>query len=801
MGIANDLRYALRQLRKSPVFTVAALLTLAVGIAATTAIFSVTERVLLAPLPYRNATSIVALRMRDSKAGGESPNLSGPDYMDIRTQTSAFAHTAHVSGGEMGVQLPDHAVFTQVEEVSPEFPGIFGLQPVAGVLFAERDATQQALVSAGFARDNFGSIDAALGKTIRVEAHPYVIAGVLPPGFSFPQKTTVWLGGPQQPTSMERTANNYRAVAQLKPGATLAEADAQLTSLSARLAAAYPTSHGTRRIVAISLKDALTGSVRSSLLLLMGAVGLVLLIVCVNIAHLQLARGAMRIREVAVRTALGAGTARILWEHALESTVLGVCGGALGVLLAWPTVQLLVRMAPDNFPRRDEIHLGAGIVLFAFMVSLMAVLVTACIPALQAMRVDPAQAMKHDTLRSGGDRRSQRWRNSMVMTEIALTFTLAVGAGLLLRTLERLSAADLGFATANRLVMYTHAPASSDAEYLRRAQELQQLRERLRQLPGVERVAGVMGLPGGVYGSDGSYVLPEKGQSFASAGLKEAYFSLASPDYFGTMDIPLMRGRDFSLADTTGSEPVAIVSESLARASFGAADPVGQSILCGLDEQSTRPMKIVGVVGDVRQQSPAEQPGAALYMPLAQHPSRANEVQIVMKTSVPAAGLITTVGRVTQAFDPEIATRFTTVDETMAATTTAQRFRTLLLGSFAGLGLLLAVAGVFSVMSYAVAQRRAEFGIRMALGAARTGLMALVLRQALRTAAVGLGAGLALSLVLARALSSMLFGVSGFDLITYLSAALLLFVAVVVAAFWPAQRAASVDPMEALRTE
>ncbi len=802
MDLLSDVRYAWRQLRKSPAFTMTAVLTLALGIAATTAVFSVTERVLIAPLPYREAGRIVSLQKVYGKESVGSRNVSGPDFLDLQAQTPSFARAAYYHGGGMGVQLPGHAVFTGVQEVSQEFPAIFGVTPLAGALFGKEGAAQQALVSAAFARDNFGSVEAAVGKQLSVEARAFTITGVLPAEFDFPARTSVWVGGPATPESMERTANNYHAVALLQAGVQPAEATAQLGALSARLAHAYGASLGTVHFTAVPLKETLTGKVRASLLLLLAAVGLVLLIVCVNIAHLQLARGAGRIRETAVRAALGAPWGRILREHAAEALLLAMAGGGLGLLLAAPLLHVLLSMAPEDLPRMEDIHLDLVVAGFCFAASVLTMLLTALAPAWQAMHTDPAAALKLDSLRTGGAQRAGSMRAAMMATEVALTFTLAIAAGLVLRTLQRIAETDPGYQTANRLVMTTDAPAGTEAQQIHQMQQIDRLIDQLTQIPGVEQAAGIMGLPSGNYGSNGFYAIPDKGQVFGGAGLKQADFNAATPAYFSTMGIPLLRGRSFDHNDTLSNEPVAIISKSLARASFGAENPIGHTIQCGLDELSLKhPARIIGVVGDVRQNSPAEQPGPALYMPLDQHPYRANEIEIVMQTRVPAASLIDTIQQKTNSFDPEIATRFTSMDETVAASTAVQRFRTLLLGSFAALGLLLAIAGVFSVMSYTVAQRRLEFGIRMALGAARTALLRLVLRQALGAAAVGVAAGLISSSLLGRVMESMLYGVSDFDPLTYGVAVALLFAAVGAAAYWPARRAASIEPMEALRTE
>jgi predicted permease len=371
----------------------------------------------------------------------------------------------------------------------------------------------------------------------------------------------------------------------------------------------------------------------------------------------------------------------------------------------------------------------------------------------------------------------------------------------MIHTMLYLHRVDLGFATSNRLVMYAHAPAREMAEYRKRTEELAQLTENLRDIPGVTGVAQVVGLPAAQYGSNGSYAVVSKGQAMEQGGLPQADFSLTGPGYFHTMDVPLLRGRDFTTADAFDGAPVAIISAALAKTSFGTGDPIGQQIQCGWDEQSMRPMTIVGIAGDVRQQSPAERAGAVLYMPLRQHPMVANEVQIVLRTSGQPEALIETVRQRTNRFDPSIATQFTTVDTVVSDATTAPRLRSELLSSFAGIGLVLAVIGIYGVMSYSVVQRRSEIGIRMALGAMPASILRLMMGQATRTALLGLGVGAVLSLLMVQTMRSMVVGLSVFDPMTYVAAIALLLISVVCAAAAPARRAASIEPMQALRNE
>ena len=812
MNLGSDLAYAVRQLRRSPGFSITAVLTLALGIGAATAMYSVVQQILLAPLPYSEPDRIVALEMRHDATGGAvggasggmNTRIAGGDYQDVLA-LGAFENVAYYDGGEMGVQLRDHAVFTGVAATSARFPAVLGVAPVAGTVFRESNATHEALVSAGFAQNQFGGVAAAVGRMLSVEGAPYEVVGVMPAGFSFPPHTEVWVGAPATPENLRHDANNYHALARLKRRTGLSQAEAQLGALSARWARSFPASHAHATLLPVPLKQALTGSVRGSLLLLMAAVTLVLLIVCVNLAHLQLARWSARAREMAVRSALGASRAGVVRPVAMEAAVLSMLGAGLGILLSVPVTAAVVRVAARQLPRGIVIHPSAGVLLFACAASLVTALVSAILPAWHASRLDPVQALKTGGRTEGTDRRSfsgsGRWRNLLVASEVALTFTLAVASGLMIHTMLYLHRVDLGFATSNRLVMYAHAPAREMAEYRKRTEELAQLTESLRDVPGVTRAAEVVGLPAGQYGSNGHYAVVSKGQAMEQGGLPEADFSLTGPGYFHTMDVPLLRGRDFTAADAFDGAPVAIISAALAKASFGGGDPMGQQIQCGWDEQSMQPMTIVGIAGDVRQQSPAERAGAVLYMPLRQHPMVANEVQIVLRTSGQPETLIETVGQRTNRFDPSIATQFTTVDTVIADATTAPRLRSELLSSFAGIGLVLAVIGIYGVMSYSVVQRRSEVGIRMALGALPSSILRLMIGQATRTALLGLAAGVVLSLLLVQTMRSMVVGLSVFDPMTYMAAIALLLTSVVCAAAVPARRAAAIEPMQALRSE
>jgi putative ABC transport system permease protein len=794
----KDILYAARQLGMHPVFAATAILTLALGIGANTAIFTVVQSILLAPLPYKDAGRIAAIGTRWSNTGHTTPRMTGPDGADARQQTRSLQAVSLYSGGNMGVQLHDHAVFTMLTAVDSNFAHVFSLQPVAGRVFSDAEAHRAAMVSERFARDNFGSAQGAIGQTLHVENEPLQITGVLPDGFDFPEKTQVWEDYPLQPESLSRTAFNYKAVALLRRGVSFRAAQAELDSLSRRLELAYPDDNRDKRMILVPLQQALTGDVRPTLLFLSGAVVLILLIACVNVTQLELVRSIERQRELAIRMALGSSRWELAGPVLAESLLVSLAGGALGVLLAVPTVRVLVAMAPQELTRVAEIHLNGWVLAFTLGLSLVTSLAASLLPARRATRIDPAEALKQDSSRGMAGRGASALRDGLVVAEMTATFVLAMGAGLLLRTMATLIARDMGYRTEQMLVVDADAPAHSKEDAQRVTQQYKDIFAQLAALPGVQHVAGIMGLPTGDHGSNGYYSV-KGGPPLDPNNAPWSYFSVASPGYFQAMGIPLKRGRDFSQQDTYDSPFVAVISESLARQSFGDADPIGKQIQCGLD--SDKWMTVIGEVGDVRQESPAERPGPTLYMPMAQHPFFATEIHIVLRTHVKPLPLINAVQTTIARTNSQIALRFTTMDAMVGESITTERFRAALISAFAGVGLLLALLGVYGTMAYSVAQRTFEIGVRMAFGAERTTILGMVLRHAAKLAGCGIALGLVLGLVFARLIMSMLVGVGPADPVSVTIAMALMLLTAVVASLAPAWRAARVDPMNALRAE
>ena len=621
MMLIQDLRYAFRQLRRNPGFAFTAILTLALGIGATTAVFSVVEQMLLTQLPYRNADRIVALETLFTDRQHQIPRVPGGDYEDLRAN-SALATTAYYEAYEQGVQLPDHATFTHIRVTSPKFFDVFGVRPERGAPFRTNDASHQALVSEAFADAELGGASAAVGKLVSVEGVSFEVIGVMPRGFDFPQKTSIWVGRPPTPESVNRDSYNYHAIGLLRDGLTIGQAQLQLDALSLRLAKQFPVSHAHVSLRAVPLRDALTGDVKTSLWLWLAAVGVLLLIACANVAHLQLVRISAQGHALAVRGALGATRARIVASVLLEAAVVSLLGGVAGLLLSIPATRLLMHLLASQLPRSMSATPDPRLLGFCLLLAVIVTVLSATLPCWWAARRDPAAALNRGTRSGSTDRSTALWRRGLLAVEIALSFLLVTTSGLLLRTIQHIREVPLGFAADNRLIVYVQAPAHGHAEEQRRIVELAQLTEQLRALPGVQSAVQTWGLPTGDYGSNGSYAIPDHGQNMDQAALAWANFSLAGPGYFNEMHIPLLRGRDVTAADTYGSQPVAVISAAVARQSFGNEDPIGKRIVCGMDEDSMRGATIVGVVGDVRQDSPADDPTPALYFPLAQHPQR-----------------------------------------------------------------------------------------------------------------------------------------------------------------------------------
>jgi putative ABC transport system permease protein len=826
-GAMQDLRLAIRQLRRSGTFTFAVILTLALGIGLNAAIFTMVDCVLLRPLGYHDADRIFGIDTRFLSEGRAIPRLGGGDYTDMAQRVGSLEYSAYYGAWQDGLQAAGRTLYTDIAQVSPEFGQVMGVEPVAGRIFPvtvhgrnEVKDPQEAMVSAAFARENFGGAAQALGKTLTFNGKVRTIVGVLPDGFSFPGKTQVWMEAPSEPETPARSAYNQRVIGKAKPGVTAEQLNAEMATLSKQLGVAYAEDK-LKALEAVSLQEQIVGKIRPVLRLLMAAVGVVLLIVCANITHLQLVRATKLRREVTIRTALGASRMALARRAGLEVLLLAVGGGTAGMLVALPALKLLVRLAPQEIPRLTDVRLNFDVILFSFLISLATMAATALLPLWRAWQVDPAAAMKQDASRGAEGRGSGRLRQALIVGEVALTLTLSVTAILLLRQLIAESETDLGFSPEKLVVLDTHAssqvvplllalpqdakPSKEAMAALQRAgaedlQGLNSMLEAIRATPGVANADAIFGAPMGPAGSDGSYAVRGVSSFVAGANLPNANFQSMTPGFLRTMGIPLLKGRDITDADRMGSEKILLISEAMARQSFAGVDPIGKQLMCGWDAEGEW-WTIVGVVGDVRQDSPAASPAPTIYAPVAQHPQTATQMQVVVRTRTDAGAMAATLTRMLKQRFPQVAVKASTMRENVGESERAQHFRTLLFGSFAGVSILLAMTGMFGVTAYTVAQKRFEFALRFALGARRGQVLASVLRSALSVAMVGVVGGFVLSLALMRVISTLLGQLPSFDPVSYGVATAGVLLIAVAATLQPAYRAATVEPMQVLRDE
>jgi putative ABC transport system permease protein len=799
--LIQDVRFSLRQLRRSPGFTGAVILTLAVGLGLNAAIFTMVDCVLLRPLAYRDAARIYSLNTRFVQEGRSIPRMGGGDYVDVARDVKSLENVAYYGSGQDGVQLETRSLYLNVANVSPTFGQVMGVEPLAGRLFHDETDGREAMVSSAFAREWYGSTAAAVGRTLRYQGKPRLIAGVMPDGFSFPGKTAVWMEEPAVPDVLNRTAYNQRVIGKARPGVSAAVLNAEVGAFSKQLAAQYPEDK-LKALEAVPLQEQIVGKIRPMLQLLMGSVFVVLLIVIANVTHLQMVRAMTQRREVSIRLALGASRSKLAWRAVTESVLLAVMGCAAGVLLAIPALRVMVRLAPADIPRLADVRLNLHVVTFSFLLSLMTMIVAAVLPIWRSWRVDPGSTMKEDSSRGTEGRRAGKLRDGLIVGEVALTLMLGVVALLLARQLIQQSREDLGFSPQRLLVLDTHSTVEYGAEDSGAAgvAALDALLDSVRGVVGVDSVAAVSGAPIAGSISDVSYAVRGKSEFKPGVVLPNANIAPVTQGYFETMKIPLLRGRGLTAADRAGSEPVLVVSKSMATQIFGDADPIGRQIMCGFDS-SLSWWTIVGVVGDVRQDSPASTPYPTFYVPIAQHPRVAGDVEVVVRTRSGAVGTAKTVEDKLRQQYPAVAVVATTMMENVDESERAQHFRTMLFAGFAGVSILLALVGMYGVTSYAVTERRFEFALRFALGADRGQVLRIVLREALIVAAIGVCLGVAMSLSLMRVTGILLGKMPEFDLLSYLTAAVAVLLAMLGATLIPAFRAAHVDPMQVLRSE
>jgi predicted permease len=801
--LLQDFRYAIRGLLRQPAFALTAILTLALGIGATTAIFSVVNAVVLRPLPYPEPDRIVGIMTRWTATGARGATVSAPDFEDWKGQSQSFAAMAYYVGGETSVTVSGIADYAAVYRVTPGFFDVLRVSASVGRLPTREEQAQGGprvvVVTDAFWRTQLGGDPRALGSTVKFSDNIYSIVGVLPPGMRFPARSDIyvpWIA----PASASRSGHNYRAIARLEPDVTVAQANSEMTAIARRLEEQYPNSNAGKSTIVIPLREQIVGDTRQTLTVLLGAVGLVLLIACANVANLLLARSTAREREMVVRAAVGAGRARLVRQLLTESAVLGLAAAVVGIWLARLGVLTLVALAPADLPRLDEIRVDAAALGFAVAVALAASVIFGLAPALQISRMQLVDGLRQGGKGSSIGARGGWARSAFVVAEVALAVVLVFGAGLLARSLVALASVELGFSPEQLLVVRTVVPVRGRQDAPRATAFYRDLLADLRATPAITAIGGVTSLPTAVR-SDGSYAI--EGQSdLKQTGIRspQAVLNVVTPDYFRAMRIPFKRGRDFADSDRLDAPLVAIINAALARASFGTDDPIGRRIQCGLDNLEF--MTIVGVVSDVRTYGPARPTEPEIYMPYEQHPGPATAMNLVARTSAPdPRALAETISRKIRERNPDVPVRATTMEETLERASATPRFRTFLLVVFAAVALLLALAGVYGVMAYTVSQRISELGVRIALGATSENIMRLIVGQGAKLAGAGLLVGVGLALMAGRALEGLLFGVTPRDPLMLALVTVAVAATTLAACYVPGRRAVRVDPMLALRAE
>ncbi len=821
----HQFRQAVRSLRLSPIFSLTVIATLGLGIGLNAAILTVVDTVLLRPLGYHDADRIVSIETRFKDTGHAVPRVGGDDYTDLARYVHGLDATAYYTSYASGISVRGTSLYVPVAFVSPQFTEILGVQPVAGGLFHSSDRNgSEVLLSTAFARDHFGSATAAVGQSVTAQGTLYIVAGVLPPGFSFPDRTQVWLELPAAPENRNRTSYNDRVLGRRRADVSAGQLSAELAGFSLQLQHSFPEDRN-KSLEAVSLQEQIVGPIRPTLHLLLGSVLVLLLVVAVNLTHLHLVRATRQARAASIRTALGASRGVLALRALTETTLLACAGAALALLLAWPALRVLTRFAPPEMPRLNEVRLNPDVFLFSVLISLAVMTLATLLPLWRASHVHPASVLRADSSRGTETRGSLRLRHALIIAEISLSLMLSVGATLLTRALIAQSRQDLGFLSEHLLLLDTHTilatpeqiprepPGTSPAlvsAYSTRIHELMEARNArlnatlasVAAIPGVTSVSAIYGAPMSDGGSNGSYAIKGRQTFTASAtGLPHANFNPITPGLFSTLGVPLLRGRFFTAEDTLGAPQVLLINHTLASTVFPNQDPIGQQIVTGLDEMSANFSTIVGVVGDIRSDSPAQPPSPTIYMPTAQHPAWADDMQLLVRTPLRPAAMTEVLRGSLHRSHPDVAVKISTMRENIGLVQQAEQFRTLLFSLFAAVSILLAAVGMYGVTAYTVSQRRFEFGLRMALGANRSAVLGMVLRKALVIALVGITVGVALSLSLTRVLGSVVGPLPAFDAIAYGLAALLILLLAVVATLAPARAAASVDPMNVLRSK
>jgi predicted permease len=817
-SLLQDIRYGIRMLFKTPAVSIVALLSLALGIGANTAIFSIVNTVLLRPLPYPQPERLVKVWGKFDKLGIPKNWISEPEYWDLRARQKSFSSFA-IYSAQNGLNLTrggSDPLRISTCFTSSQLFDVLGVKPVRGRGFVDgEDAPgkeREVVISDKLWRNYFGSDPQLVGKTIELNTQAFTVIGIMPPGFGFAGQHDAWVPQPLDRAKPDDRGNhNYELVARLNPGVTPQQAGEEIHALAAQMAAENPQNYDVQQsgfgMFITPLRTEVIGDSRLPLLVLLGAVVSVLLIACGNIANLLLARGSAREREVAVRTALGAGKLRIVRQLLTESVLLSLAGGLLGILIGWWGLEGVKKFASETLPRVQETSLDGRVLLFCFVISLLTGILFGIAPAVHIVKGNIQESLKEGARGSAGKSR-QKLRNVLVVSEIALALVLLVSAGLLLRSLNRLLQVNPGFATQRVLTVQLALPFQKykDPAVISFYEELMR---RLSALPGVEAAGAISHLPmSGAYYSGGTRIenttanIPRSPRD--GTPLIEVDQRMVTPGYLQAMRIPVVRGRWFNEGDTQNSTPVSVVDTEFADRIWPGQDPIGQRVAVGFDGDgpNAKPLwrTVVGVVGHVRHYGLEEVGREQIYHPAAQTPR--NAMFLTVRTAADPDAMADSIRKVVASLDPSLPLyEMKTMDEWLDSSMASRKLNVTLLTVFAGVALLMALIGIYGVISYSVVTRTHEIGIRLALGAQRTDVARMVLAHGFKILVLGLAIGTLAAVALSRAMSSLLFGIRAVDPITFLAIPVLLTGVAMLASYLPARRATRVDPMIALRYE
>ena len=822
--LLQDIRFGARQLRRNPGFTIVAVLTLALGIGATTAIFSVVNSVLLRPLPYKDPDRLVRF-FETEESPGNFP-LSGADYLDWEAQNrtlqamSLYSWPSNMSAG--GASEPEPAAVTNTQA---NFFDVLGIAPLRGRTFGLGEDTagnnRVAVLSYGFWQRHFAAAANTIGKTVVLNDETYTVIGVMPRWFNFQAPTDVWIPNDMSPKALGPHGNHrWNALGRVRPGITIAQAREDLLAISKQLEKQYPNSNSKVHAVVTPLKETLLGDFKTALLVLFGAVTLVLLIACVNVANLQLARASTRHREMAVRSSLGAGRIRLVRQMLTESILLAFAGAAVGVLLASWCVHLLESVKSLPIPRANPVQIDGTVLFFAIIVSVLAGIFFGLAPALQTSESGINEELKAGAQSVLSSARGRRLlRDGLVVAEIAFTLALLVGAGLLLRSFAHLRSADIGINSHNVVTAALNLPEPKYPALPARRRFFEQLAERVRNLPGVASAAISTEIP--LQGGSNGYIKVD-GETDPALSSQLVGWNYITPGYFRTLSIPLLRGRNFVLQDSEraavtaqklddlykaaqgkemrvppGLSFVTVISQTMARTFWRNQNPVGRSF-----HWNDTKVVVIGVVGDVKEYGIRAHAMPQAYFPLSAALPWSPFANLTVKTRMPAKAVLSAIRNQVRALDPNLALlRPQTMDDVIASDTQDASVQAFLLGTFAVLALVLAAVGLYGVMSYLVGQRTREIGVRMALGAQQSNVLRLIMKRGAILTVTGIVIGTLAALALTRWISSLLYGVSAADPLTFVSVAAILALVALAAYYIPARRATKIDPLVALRYE